>query len=120
MSGRRQVDNFYHWSSNNSNMCNSTKVDKTWLWHKKLGHISLRSLDKVIRNEAVVGIPTIDINGKLFCGDCQVVKQTKTSHKRLKECYTNKVLELLHLDLMGSMQTESLGGKKYVLVAVDF
>ncbi|KAA0064117.1 gag-pol polyprotein [Cucumis melo var. makuwa] len=47
----------------------------------KLGHISLRSLDKVIRNEAVVGIPTIDING--------------------------------------SMKTESLGEKKYVLVVVD-
>ncbi|KAA0041441.1 gag-pol polyprotein [Cucumis melo var. makuwa] len=90
-----------------------------WLWHRKLGHISLRSLDKVIRNEAAVGIPSLDINGKFFCGDCQVGKQTKTSHRSLKECYTIKVLELLHLDLMGPMQIESLGGKKYVLVVVD-
>ncbi|TYK07224.1 uncharacterized protein E5676_scaffold606G001160 [Cucumis melo var. makuwa] len=85
---------------------------------RKLGHISLRSLDKVIRNEAVVGIPT-NTSGKFFCGDCQVGKQTKNSHKSLKECYTNKVLELLHLDLMGPMETESLGEKKYVLVVVD-
>ncbi|KAL0537383.1 hypothetical protein IC582_026361 [Cucumis melo] len=119
MSGRRESDNCYHWSSNGSNICHLTKVDQTWLWHRKLGHISLRSLDKVIRNEAVVGIPSLDINHKFFCGDCQVGKQTKSSHIKLKECYTIRVLELLHLDLMGPMQTESLGGKKYVLVVVD-
>ncbi|KAA0037814.1 gag-pol polyprotein [Cucumis melo var. makuwa] len=33
--------------------------------------ISLRSLHKVIGNEVVVGIPSLDINGKFFCGDCQ-------------------------------------------------
>ncbi|KAA0026110.1 gag-pol polyprotein [Cucumis melo var. makuwa] len=37
----------------------------------------------------------------------------------MKECCTNRVLELLHMDLMGPMQTESLGGKKYVFVVVD-
>ena len=100
-------------------MCQITKEDQTWLWHRKLGHISLGSVDKAIKNEAVKGIPTIDITSKFFCGDCQIGKQTKTSHKSLKECSTNRVLELLHLDLMGSMQTENLGGKKYVLVAVD-
>ncbi|KAL0544720.1 hypothetical protein IC582_019842 [Cucumis melo] len=119
MSGRRQTDNCYHWSSNSSNICHLTKTDQTWLWHRKLGHISMRSLDKVIRNEAVVDIPSLDINGKFFCGDCQVGKKTKISHKSLKECYTIRVFELLHLDLMGLMQTESLGGKKYVLVVVD-
>ncbi|KAA0035400.1 gag-pol polyprotein [Cucumis melo var. makuwa] len=87
---------------------------------RKLGHISLRSLDKIIRNEAVVGIPSLDINGKFFWGDCQVGKKTKTSHRSLKECYTIRVLELLHLYLMGPMQTESLGEKKYVLVVVDY
>ena len=66
-----------------------------------------------------MGIPTIDINGKFFCDGCQVGKQTKTSHRSLKECYTNRVLELLHLDLMGPMQIESLGEKKYVFVVVD-
>ncbi|KAA0056418.1 gag-pol polyprotein [Cucumis melo var. makuwa] len=115
MSRRREADNYYHWSSNGSNICHLTKVDQTWLWHTKLGHISLRSLDKIIKNEAVVGIPSLDINGKFFCGDCQVGKQTKTSYRRLKECYTIRVLELLHLDLMGPMQIRSLGGKNLCL-----
>ncbi|KAA0045248.1 gag-pol polyprotein [Cucumis melo var. makuwa] len=85
MNGRREADNSYHWSSNSSNICHLTKINQTWLWYRKLGHISLRSLDKVIRNEAVVGIPSLDINGKNFCGDYQVGKQTKTSYRRLKK-----------------------------------
>jgi hypothetical protein len=32
---------------------------------------------------------------------------------------TSKVLELLHVDLMGPMQVESLGGKRYAFVVVD-
>ncbi|KAA0060126.1 gag-pol polyprotein [Cucumis melo var. makuwa] len=67
MSDRREADNCYHWSSNDSNICHLSKVDQTWLWHRKLGHISLRSLDKVMRNKAVVGIPLLDINDKFFC-----------------------------------------------------
>ena len=84
-----------------------------------MGHISLRSIDKAIRNEVVEGIPTIDINSKFSCGDYLIGKQTKTFHKSLKECSKNRVLKLLHRDLMGPMQIESLGGKKYVFVAVN-
>ncbi|XP_050937810.1 uncharacterized protein LOC127148365 [Cucumis melo] len=119
MSSSRQADNCYHWIFNNSHIYHSTKEDQTWLWHRKLGHISLRSIDKAIKNEAMVGIPNIDINSKFFCGDCLIGKQTKVSHKSLKECSTNRILELLHLDLMRPIQIESLGGKKYVFVAVD-
>ncbi|KAA0051806.1 gag-pol polyprotein [Cucumis melo var. makuwa] len=92
---------------------------QTWLWHRKLGHASLRCIDKVVENKAVIGILNIDSKIKFFCGDCQVEKQIKASHKSMKECCTNRVLELLHMDLMGPMQTESLGGKKYVFVAMD-
>ena len=41
------------------------------------------------------------------------------SHPRLEHQVTSKVLELLHMDLMGPMQVESIGGKRYVLVVVD-
>jgi len=41
------------------------------------------------------------------------------SHPMLEHQVTFKVLELLHMDLMGPMQVESIGGKIYVLVVVD-
>jgi len=41
------------------------------------------------------------------------------SHSRLEHQVTSKVLELLHMDLMGPLQVESIGGKMYVFVVVD-
>jgi len=41
------------------------------------------------------------------------------SHKKIKHDITSRVLELLHMSLMGPMQVESLGGKKYAYVVVD-
>ena len=41
------------------------------------------------------------------------------SHPSLEYQITSKVLELLHMDFMGPMQVESIGGKRYVLVVVD-
>ena len=32
---------------------------------------------------------------------------------------TSHCLELLHVDLMGPTRTESLGGKRYIMVIVD-
>lgn len=37
------------------------------------------------------------------------------SHPWLQHQTTTKVLELLHMDLMGPMQVESLGGRRYAL-----
>ena len=46
-------------------------------------------------------------------------RQTKSSHKKVKEIRTIRPLELLHIDLMGPMHTKSRGGKRYVLMIVD-
>ena len=40
-------------------------------------------------------------------------------HKKGKYLSTKEPLELLHMGLMGPMQTESLGGKRYIFVCVD-
>ena len=41
------------------------------------------------------------------------------SHKMMQHPSTKRFLELLHMDLLGQMQMESLGGKRYVFVCVD-
>ncbi|GAA0151319.1 hypothetical protein LIER_10062 [Lithospermum erythrorhizon] len=42
----------------------------------------------------------------------QVGKQTKSCHQKLQRMVTSRVLDLMHMDLMGPMQVESHGGKK--------
>ena len=53
------------------------------------------------------------------CELCQIKKQIWMSHMMMQHPSTTRVLELLHMDLMGPMQVENLGGKRYVFVSVD-
>ena len=56
---------------------------------------------------------------KTICGPCQMGKQTKASHQKVNVIATSQWLELLHVDLMRPIRTESLGGKRYIMVIVD-
>src|ERR1044072_2882157 len=73
----------------------------------------------IISDEAVRGLPRLKIEEGKICGECQIGKQTKKSHPKIQHQTKTKVLELLHMDLMGPMQVESLGSKKYAFVCVD-
>src|ERR1044072_1595075 len=79
----------------------------------------MKSMRKIISEEAVRGLPKMKIEQGKICSECQIGKQTKMSHKKLQHLTTTIVLELLHVDLMGPMQVESLGGKRYAFVCVD-
>ena len=78
-------------------------------------------MKRIISEEAVRGIPKLKIEEGRISGDCQIGKQTKMTHQKIQHLTTSKVLELIHMNLMGPMQVESLGGKKYAYVVVgDF
>ncbi|KAA0041510.1 envelope-like protein [Cucumis melo var. makuwa] len=65
------------------------------------------------------GIPNIDITSKFFCGDCLIGKQTKTLHKSLKECSTNRVLELLLLRAYRVFNNRTVSVMKLINVVVN-
>ncbi|KAG7537091.1 Zinc finger CCHC-type superfamily [Arabidopsis suecica] len=50
---------------------------------------------------------------------CNKGMQIKVNYKKVPEIETKKVLELIHIDLMGPVQMESINGKKYIFVLVD-
>jgi hypothetical protein len=76
-------------------------------------------MKKVIIEEAIRGLPKLKLEEGKICGECQIGKETKMSHKKLQYQVTSKVLELLHMNLIGHMQVESLGGRKYTFDCVD-
>ncbi|KAK2428549.1 putative mitochondrial protein [Trifolium repens] len=120
--GTRSKDNCYLWMPQEealTSTCLVTTEDEVQLWHQKMGHLNLKGMKKVISLEAIRGIPKLKIVEGKVCGECQIGKQVRMSHPMLEHQTTSKILELLHMDLMGPMQVESLGGKRYVLVVVD-
>ena len=121
MKGLRSPDNCYLWSAPQtpSPSCLLSRADVTDLWHKRLGHLNLRSLGQLVSKEAVRRLPELKIKEERICGQCQVGKQVRASHKKVDYLTTSRVLELLHIDLMGPMQVESYGEKRYILVVDD-
>ena len=74
---------------------------------------------KVLKLEAVIGLPKFGKIEKNVCGPCQLGKQTKSTHPKVNVVATSQPLELLHVDLMGPTRMESMGGKSYIMVVVD-
>src|SRR4030066_1654593 len=121
MKGARSKDNCYLWvplETSSITACMMTKEDEVKLWHQKLGHLNLKGMKKIVAEEAIRGIPKLKIEEGKICGECQIGKQIKLSRPKLQHHTTSKVLELLHMDLMGPMQVESLDGKKYAYAYV--
>ena len=87
------------------------------LWHHRFGHANFKQVAKVSKLEAIEGLPKFGKAKKTICDACQMGKQTKASHHKVN--VTSRCLELLYVDLMGPTRTESLGGKRYIMVIVD-
>lgn len=99
--------------------CLLAKTKQTALmWHRRLGHINYQSLKKM-RDGAVLGIEFDDDDSEIKkCETCPLGKHTRMPFKS-SERKSNKILELIHLDLMGPMETQSIGHAKYALTMVD-
>jgi len=119
--GTRSKDNCYLWVPQEEahlSICLLSKEEEVKLWHQKLGHLHLKGMNKALSSEAIRGLHDLKIVEGNICGECQIGKQTRMSHPRLEHQVFSKVLELMHMDLIGPMQVESIGGKRYVLVIV--
>ena len=100
-------------------VCNSIRLPNENLWHQRMGHASYKHLSIISRHESVLGLPKLSRVNNVVCGPCQLGKQTKAKHLGAQTSASSRPLELLHLDLMGPTRTESLGGKRYIMVLVD-
>ncbi|GJU19913.1 retrovirus-related pol polyprotein from transposon TNT 1-94 [Tanacetum coccineum] len=104
-----------------TSVCLLTKASstKSWLWHRRLNHLNFGTLNELARKNLVRGLPMLKYNKDHLCPSCQLGKSKKASHPLKAENTNTEVLHTLHMDLCGPMRTESINGKKYILVIVD-
>ena len=113
------LDNFYGLVLDANIVCSSNHLPNKDLWHQRTGHASYKHLSIVSKHDSVLGIPKLSRVNNVVCGLCQLGKQTKAKHPGTQTSTTSKPLELLHLDLVGLTRTESLRGKRYIMIVVD-
>ncbi|GJV25197.1 putative ribonuclease H-like domain-containing protein [Tanacetum coccineum] len=94
-------------------------LDESMLWHRRLGHINFKNINKLVKDNLVRGLPTKHFKNDQTCIACLKGKQHRASCKSKVLNPITKPLFMLHMDLFGPTFVSSLMHKKYCLVVTD-
>ncbi|KAI3759689.1 hypothetical protein L6452_07690 [Arctium lappa] len=100
-------------------LVSKASVDESSLWHRRMCHMNFKTMNKLVKNNLVRGLPSKVFSCDNHCVACIKGKQHKTSHKTKEINSISSCLQLLHMDLFGPTNVMSIGKKSYCLVIVD-
>ncbi|GKB42292.1 putative ribonuclease H-like domain-containing protein [Tanacetum coccineum] len=89
------------------------------LWHRRLGHINFKNLNKLVKGNLVRGLPSKVFKNDHTCVACHKGKQHRASCKAKLERLITKPLHTLHMDLFGPTSVKSINHASYCLVITD-
>ncbi|KAJ9535657.1 hypothetical protein OSB04_un001191 [Centaurea solstitialis] len=122
LTGVRHADIYIiNMNTSTDNFCFVSRAssDTNWLWHKRLSHLNFKTLNQLCINNLVIGLPDFRYTKVSLCSACEKGKQTRASFKSKQISSISSPLQLLHMDLFGPVNVQSIAGKKYTLVIVD-
>ncbi|GJT24964.1 putative ribonuclease H-like domain-containing protein [Tanacetum coccineum] len=93
--------------------------DESKLWHRRLGHLNIKTMNKLVKGNLVRGLPSKLFENDQTCVACQKGKQHRASCKSKTENSISLPLHLLHMDLFGPTFVKILMKKMYCLVVTD-
>ncbi|GJT91700.1 retrovirus-related pol polyprotein from transposon TNT 1-94 [Tanacetum coccineum] len=93
--------------------------DESNLWHRRLGHVNFKTMNKLVRGSLVRGLPSKLFEINQTCVACQKGKQHRASCKTKTVSSISQPLQMLHMDLFGPTFVKSLMKKMYCLVVTD-
>ncbi|KAJ9556363.1 hypothetical protein OSB04_010977 [Centaurea solstitialis] len=122
LTGVRHADIYIiNMNTSTDNFCFVSRAssDTNWLWHKRLSHLNFKTINQLCINNLVIGLPDFRYTKVSLCSACEKGKQTRASFKSKQISSISSPLQLLHMDLFGPVNVQSIAGKKYTLVIVD-
>nr|GEV76788.1 hypothetical protein [Tanacetum cinerariifolium] len=129
-SSQNRIDDKGYWDSGCSRMYSVGKrlltclvakksADECNLWHRRLGHLNFKTMNKLVRHNLVRGLPTKCFENDHNCTACLKGKQHKASCKSKLVTSMSKPLHTLHMVLFGPTSVSSISHKWYCLVVTD-
>nr|GEV18251.1 hypothetical protein [Tanacetum cinerariifolium] len=94
-------------------------VDECMLWHRRLGHLNIKTMNRLVRHNLVRGLPSKCFDNDHTYVSCLKGKQHKAFCKTKLVNLVSKPLHTLHIDLFGPTSVSSLNYKWYCLVVID-
>jgi hypothetical protein len=89
--------------------CLHANTNMGWLWHRRIAHVGMKNLHKLLKGEHVLGLTDVFLEEDRPCAACLSINIMTMS----------RPLELLHMDQFGPVAYLSIMGIKYGLVIVD-
>nr|GEV56811.1 putative ribonuclease H-like domain-containing protein [Tanacetum cinerariifolium] len=94
-------------------------IDESNKWHRRLGHVNFKNLNKLVKGNLVKGLPSKMFQNDHTCVACHKGKQHKASCKAKLVSSISQPLQILHMDLFGPTYVKSINHKTYCLVIID-
>nr|GEV69892.1 ribonuclease H-like domain-containing protein [Tanacetum cinerariifolium] len=94
-------------------------LDESNLWHRRLGHINFKTMNKLVKGNLVRGLPLKVFKNNHTCVSYKKGKQHRASCKTKPVSSVSQPLQRLHMDLFGPTFVKSLNKKSYYLVVID-
>jgi hypothetical protein len=96
--------------------CLIAKTSMCWLWHRRLAHVGMKNLHKLLKGEHALGLTNVSFEKDRPCASCQAGKQVGSTHHNKNVMTTSRPLKLLHMDLFGPAAYLSIGEVSMVLL----
>ncbi|GJZ33480.1 putative ribonuclease H-like domain-containing protein [Tanacetum coccineum] len=94
--------------------------DKVVQWHRRMGHVNYKNMNKLVKDNLVRGLPPKLFKNDHTCVACCKGKQHKATYKAITVVSSiSEPLQLLHMDLFGPTSIRSIDHKYYCLVITD-
>nr|GEZ65400.1 putative ribonuclease H-like domain-containing protein [Tanacetum cinerariifolium] len=94
-------------------------LDESNKWHRRLGHINFKTMNKLVKGNLVRGLPSNVFENNHTCVACKKGKQHRAFCKSKPVSSISQPLQKLHMNLFGPTFVKSLNKKSYYLVVTD-
>nr|GFB44120.1 hypothetical protein [Tanacetum cinerariifolium] len=108
-------------TTSNSSTCllEMASSSQSWFWHQRLSHLNFATINNLVKNNLVQGLPKIKFEKDHLCSACEQGK-IHQKHPQVQNgfCFKQASLSSSH-GFVWPMRVQSINGKRYVLVVVD-
>ena len=89
------------------------------LWHRRLGHRDWAAAERIIKEQLATGMKVRDCGIRSVCECCLEGKSARAPFPAVTERKSTQILDIVHTDLCGPMQTSTPSGNRYVMHLID-
>ena len=92
--------------------------NESWKWHKSFWHLHFNGLKLLQLKNIAHGFLTIE-DPKQVCEICTIGKLARLPFHKEFSWRAKSPLELVHTDICGPLEVESLGGNRYFIIFIN-